>query len=80
MVVLYKNSNENNELYYAELLTSPENLETAVYIDVGENKSLKRPHTPDRKQSHINSVIIEDVVCIYKNEEILKLHRANMFI
>lgn len=79
MIALYKNTNDNNELYYALLLTDPEKLECVPYVDVGECKSLKDDIT-DWKRLHINSVQVEDVVALYAGLDTLKLHRGQYFV
>ncbi len=79
MIVLYKNTNEDMELYYGELISSVEKLESAIYISIGENKSL-RSGMHDWKKLHINEVYVSDIVALYENEKSLKIHRGQYFV
>jgi len=81
MIVLYQNRNENDELYYAELLTDPHLIEEGIsYISVGTNHRLNSPHISDWKKLYINSVNLKDVVCLYRDMDSLKWHQAAYFI
>jgi len=79
MYLVFKNTNEHNELYYGRLMTSPEKLEYVVYVDILDTLSLKE-HEPDWKNGWVNSVSTEDIVGIYEDFETLKSCNAQHFI
>lgn len=60
MKIVYKNTNDQNELHVGILLTSNIHKNT-VYVDVITEGHLKTGE-PDWKKSHINSVYMKDIV------------------
>ena len=60
MILVYKNTNESNDLHHGILITS--NItENTVYVDVIPQGDLKTKR-PDWKNLHIQSVYLTDIV------------------
>jgi len=79
MIVLFKNRNANDELYYGTILTSPENFNAQKYMDVTNCKSLKTKEQ-DWKEPHIQSIREQDCVAIYDSIKSFIKYQAEHFI
>ena len=79
MLVLFKNSNENNELYFGTVMTSPDSFNAQKYMDITEHLSLK-DNTPDWKNSAITSASEKDIIAIYEDLKTLKHYNSVHFL
>lgn len=79
MIALFKNSQDEDELYYGLILTDVMNFMAQGYADVMDCKSLLKDK-PDWKNSHITCVSEEDFVAVYDSVETMKRCKSAYFI
>ena len=79
MTVLFKNSNESNRLFFGYVLTSIENLQSQLWIDVTEHLDLE-DSSRDWKNGGLHSVQHSDIVMMYPDMKTLKMHNSLHFV
>ena len=79
MTVLFRNSNENNRLFFGYLVTSPENLQSQPWIDVTQHLDLE-DKTEDWKHGHLHSVQHSDIVMMYPDMKTLRMDNSMYFV
>ena len=78
MKCFFKNINENNEVFYGEILTSFKNFQRQSYIDLTMGLSLDGKI--DWKDGHIYSVYKENILGFYEDIEGFKKDYPQYFI
>jgi hypothetical protein len=79
MFVAYKNKNDNYEIHIGEVLTSVDNIKSAIYIDIIPDGHLVT-HEKDWKNTHIDSIEAKDVLCFADCTESFKEHFPELFV
>jgi len=83
MLVLYKNINQNGDLFIGEVITSYENFLNQGYIDVltsGDNCGSVQEQNQDWKNSYINCVSRDDIVCFAETHNNIENKFPEFFI
>ena len=82
MLVVYKNRHDDYKLYIGTIITKPDN--AIIYVDIdtygnGYGGCIKTGK-PDWKNSHINSVMVEDCVGVFSTHQDIKNYFPEEFI
>ena len=81
MWCIYKNANQNGELFFGQVMTSEDDAEAQGYIDIDTyGGGCLEDKIGDWKNNHINCAQTCDVVAVYENLKTLKHYNSIHFI
>lgn len=79
MLIVYKNPNDEMNLYYGNLLTSLNKLEYITYCDINPIGNIINQEQ-DWKKSHIQSIGMKDIVCIAESYKAIRENFPEEFL
>lgn len=81
MLVVYKNTNQNNEYFVGTVITTYDNFISQGYLDIDTEGGGSIPDLEDDwKHSYINTASKEDVVGFYKTLKQIKKEFPELYI